>query len=101
MYMNKQEFLDRIKTQNIPTDAQYKEVEFVYTWHPSIDEVSGKSQIASLWDIGGIRLIRDMMPTARKAQELEQQIQNTQLQLTNLRSMLANLKAGGIGKVDD
>lgn len=55
--MDKQEFLDRIKSKNIPTDNQYKDIEYVYTWHPSIDEVKGKDQIAKLWDIGGIRII--------------------------------------------
>ena len=99
--MDKQEFLDRIKSKDIPTDKQYKEIEYVYTWHPSINEVNGKDQIAKLWDVGGIRLIRDMKSTAEKAQALEDQIAIAEAKVQKLRNALMDLAIGGKGEVDE
>lgn len=46
--MTKTEFIDRLKTMSTEyiTDDIYADIEFVYTWHPCIDEVVGKDQIA-------------------------------------------------------
>lgn len=99
--MNKQEFLDRIKSTNIPTFEQYEEIQYVYTWYPSIDEVTGKDQIAKLWDVGGIRLIRDMKATAEKAQALEHQIAIADAKVQKLRNALMDLAIGGNGEVDE
>lgn len=99
--MNRQEFLDRIKSKNIPTDKQYADIEYVYTWHPSIDEVEGKDQIAKLWDIGGIRIIMDMKPTAEKAQALEHKIAIAEAQVQKLRKASFDLMLGGTGEIDE
>ena len=99
--MNRQEFLDRIKSTNIPTPEQYSEIEYVYTWHPCINEVTGKDQIATLWDVGGIRLIRDMMPTAQKAEALEHQIALAKAQVQKIQSAYMDLTIGGEGKIDE
>lgn len=75
------------------TEKEYKDIEFVYTFHPSISNTEGKTQIAQLYKIGGIRLIRDMIPTARKAQELDNKIMAANANLMRLkrqREMLAN-----------
>lgn len=99
--MDKQEFLNRIKSKNIPTDRQYKDIEYVYTWHPSIDEVNGKDQIAKLWDIGGIRIIMDMKPTAEKEQLLEHQIALAEAQVQKLRRASFDLMLGGNGNIEE
>ena len=99
--MDKQEFLDRIKSKNIPTDKQYKDIEYVYTWHPSIDEVKGKDQIAKLWDIGGIRIIIDLKPTAEKAQVLEHKIALAEAQVQKLRNASFDLMLGGNGEINE
>lgn len=99
--MNKQEFLSRIKSKNIPTDKQYEDIEYVYTWHPSIDEVNGKDQIAKLWDIGGIRIIMDMKPAAEKAQVLEHQIALAEAQVQKLRKASFDLMLGGNGNIEE
>ena len=52
------------------TESEYKDIEFVYTFHPSISNTEGKTQIAKLYELGGNRLIKDMIPTARKAQRI-------------------------------
>lgn len=75
------------------TESEYKDIEFVYTFHPSVSNTGGKTQIAELYKIGGIRLIRDMIPTAKKAQELENKIITANTDLMKLKrqfEMLAN-----------
>lgn len=52
--MQKQEFEERI--ERTVTDEQYKVIEEVYMWHPSIRNTSGKDEVASpiTWVIVGI-----------------------------------------------
>ncbi len=76
--MNKQEFMTKVA--NIDTsftnasiaDTDYKTIEYVYTWHPAIDTLRGKEQIAYLYCEFGMSLINDMMNTAVAAMEAEQ-----------------------------
>lgn len=89
--MTKHEFEEWLGGQ--VTEKEYKDIEFVYTFHPSISNTEGKTQIAQLYKIGGIRLIRDMIPTARKAQELDNKIMAANANLMRLKrqfEMLAN-----------
>ena len=44
--MQKQEFEERI--ERTVTDEQYKVIEEVYMWHPSIRNTSGKDEVACL-----------------------------------------------------
>ena len=78
---------------NQVTESEYKDIEFVYTFHPSVSNTGGKTQIAELYKIGGICLIRDMIPTAKKAQILEEKIITANTDLMKLKhqfEMLAN-----------
>ena len=89
--MMKHEFEEKLGSQ--VTEKEFKDIEFVYTFHPSVSNTGGKTQIVELYKLGGIRLIRDMIPTAKKAQELEEKIitANTDLmKLKRQREMLAN-----------
>lgn len=45
--MQKQEFEERI--ERTVTDEQYKVIEEVYMWHPSIRNTSGKDEVAELY----------------------------------------------------
>ena len=76
------------------TRKEYKDIEFVYTFHPSVSNTGGKTQIAELYKIGGIRLIRDMIPTARKAQELENKIITANVNLMKLKRQFEMLENG-------
>ena len=73
--MNKQEFMSRVNKWNPevkePTAIEYENIEYVYTWHPSIDSVKGKDQIAYLYVNFGMRVIYDMITTAHLAEEAE------------------------------
>ena len=66
--MNKQEFEEKIG--GLISVEQYRDIEFVYTWHPSVLNVNGKEMIAQLYKLGGMRLIKDMMPTANAWRKL-------------------------------
>ena len=45
------------------TEAEFSEIHYIYCYHPA---VQSKKDIADLWTIGGICLIKDMWPTARR-----------------------------------
>lgn len=45
--MQKQEFEERI--ERTVTDEQYKVIEEVYMWHPSIRNTSGKDEVTELY----------------------------------------------------
>ncbi len=89
--MMKHEFEERLGKP--VTEKEYKDIEFVYTFHPSVSNTEGKTQIAELYKIGGMRLIRDMIPTAKKAQILDEKIITVNTDLMKLKhqfEMLAN-----------
>lgn len=46
----------------------------MYTFHPSISETDGKSQVALLWCEFGMRIFYDMEATADKAAIAEKKI---------------------------
>lgn len=50
------------------TEAEFSEIHYIYCYHPA---VQSKKDIAELWTIGGICLIKDMWPTARRVEEAE------------------------------
>ena len=85
----KQSFIARLQRE--VTDAEYAEIEFVYNWHPSISNTEGKDQIAYLYNTFGMRIIRDMMPTAKKAKELDSEILATKHRLEELQEEYAEL----------
>lgn len=98
--MTKTEFIVELKnvSKNFVTDAReitddmYSDIEFVYTWHPCIDNVDGKKQIAKLFDMLGYRVIKDMLPTAQKAKELCVEIEKRENELQELRWKLNELE---------
>lgn len=68
--MTKAEFTDLLSdTDTAPNDKEYRIIEFVYTWHPSISGSGheGQRQIAGLYSEFGMRIIADMFPTAQEA----------------------------------
>lgn len=67
--MTKQEFEERI--DGTVSEKNYSIIEKVYTFHPAISNTEGKDQIAQIYKIGGMSIIRDMVKTAEVAAELE------------------------------
>lgn len=90
--MTKQEFEQRLGKQ--VNSADYSIIEYVYNFHPSIGEIGGKDQISDLYQLGGMRLIKDMLPTAQKAEKLEDEIRKTRTTLETLKKQYEALKTG-------
>lgn len=81
--MNKNEFEQRIgKTVN---PSEYEIIEKVYTWHPAINDVSGKDQIADLYKNFGMSVIRGMVPVAEKMIEIDKQKRKLRAQMELLK----------------
>jgi len=94
--MTKQEF--KALTKRDFTDKEYEAIETVYTFHPAISETEGKQQIASLYDTFGFRIIADMLPTAIKAKEYEEQIARKKHELEELQESIENLGTHSVHK---
>lgn len=92
--MTKQEFEVRLTGEKTVTNEQYKVIEYVYTYHPAISNISGKDQIAILYDMFGMTVIKDMYPRAHRAEELEKEIEEARTKLDNLRNTYDMLGQG-------
>ncbi len=59
-----------------PTNSEYEEIELVYACHPSISSSGheGQKQIARLYGEFGMRIIRDMYPTAKECERLRTEL---------------------------
>lgn len=72
-----QEFINRLpEGARHPTNSEYEEIELVYASHPSISGSGheGQEQIARLYSEFGMRIIRDMIPTAKEAERLRTEL---------------------------
>lgn len=76
-------------------DLDWTTIEYVYTWHPAIDAVKGKNQIAYLYVNFGMSLINDMMNTAVAAQEAEQAMQKAKAEYEAAKMRYEKLKKQG------
>lgn len=89
--MDKEEFLEKAGCKTI-NDDDYQIIEFVYTWHPSIDAVKGKTQVSILYVNFGMRIFKDMYATAEKAKNLEEQLQALRAQERKLKNEYEELR---------
>lgn len=85
----KQEFESKIGKE-IDHDS-WCVINTVYTFHPSIDEVCGKQQIADLYMTFGMTIIFDMKPRAEQAEVLEGRKASLKMQLAKAEAELAAL----------
>ncbi|MCM1328396.1 MAG: hypothetical protein NC253_03060 [Ruminococcus sp.] len=88
------EFTDRLSEDTrFPTDKEYDSIDFVYCHHPAISQSGheGQEQIARLYSEFGMRIIADMLPTAQKAMELEQQRLAARLEIERIERELEEL----------
>lgn len=87
--MQKQEFEKLI--ENPVTDAEYKVIETVYQWHPSVSNVSGKEEVAELYKSFGITIFYDMYPRAEMACDLEKKLQRAQSEVEKIKEKIKDL----------
>lgn len=83
--MTDTEFIARLpEGAKIPTKEEFETIQFVYNYHPAIHPSAGKSQIAKLYSEFGMRIICDMLETAKRAQEIEDEKRQLRQQLSAL-----------------
>ena len=90
--MMKEEFSQLVKRPL--TDSQYTDLQTVYTFHPCISQTEGKKQIAYLYETFGFGVIKDMLQTAERARDIEEDIRMTKIKLQEYQQELEELKAG-------
>lgn len=88
--MTQHEFEERIHKEI--NDSDYEIIETVYAFHPSISETNGKEEVATLFNMFGMRVFRDMLPTAQRAKSLESEIRITKSYLADLENRYEELK---------
>lgn len=91
--MMKHEFCEKAKIpMEALSDEDYEVIEFVYMYHPSIGDYNGKDQIATILKLpGGMRIIRDMVGTAKQVEEIEKQISAARRQMYDLEKKIDEL----------
>lgn len=85
--MTREEFnglIDKRKPTK-PNDEDWKIIETVYTFHPSISNTCGKTQIAYLYDTFGMRIIKDMYHTAQMASAMEKELSELRAKYDKLK----------------
>ena len=87
--MQKREFEERIERHI--SDEEYRIIETVYQWHPSIKEVSGKDEVAELYKSFGMAIFHDMFPRAEKNRELESQLRHAQAEVERIKAEIVKL----------
>lgn len=78
-----------------PTESEYKLIEYVYTFHPSISAVEGKKQIAYLYMNFGMSIIRDMKPRADLMRKKERELRDARFAFEEIQDQIAEIRAGG------
>lgn len=91
--MNKQEFEERLHGRMV-SDKDFAKISEVYNTHPSIDAVKGKDQIAELYEKFGMRIIEDMLPTAREAAAMVDEMMSLNMKINKLKEAYEKLKRG-------
>lgn len=95
--MTREEFKERV--EKIPSkyhdfsQDDYALIEYVYTWHPGIDNITGKDQIAEIYAHGGMMVIRDMYARAKKAEEADRKIRAIRKDISGMEKMIAEIMA--------
>ena len=92
--MLKEEFMNFLPKTKEPTNEEFEVISEVYSCNPCIDAVRGKEQIATLWSLGGMRLMLDMLPTARKAAAIDDKIIRLRAEIDRLSVEYKSLKEG-------
>nr|WP_288829786.1 hypothetical protein [uncultured Clostridium sp.] len=88
--MMKQEFEKLIHAEI--GDEDYRTIEYVYTWYPTISETGGKDQIAMLYTLFGMPIIEDMVERAGKMENLDKDLHKARSQVTFVKDRIKALR---------
>lgn len=90
--MTREEFNERVSKP--VTVLEYKTIEFVYNYHPAIDNINGKNQIVMIYENGGMQVIKDMCPTAQLGKEIVEKMKSLRCELDDLKERYNRLSCG-------
>ncbi len=76
------------------TEEEFSTIHYVYCYHPAANT---HAAIAQLWTLGGIRLILDMLPTAKKLEGIEADMKVEQEKLNALKARYEAICSGKVG----
>lgn len=71
----------------------YGIIDYVYTWHPVISNTNGKQQMADIYKIGGMLLIKDMHASATKEDKYQAEIRDLRKQRLELDGRIRQKEA--------
>lgn len=76
-----------------PSEAEFRAIELVYTYHPAISHTSdkGREQIAELYAVFGMTLIWDMIPRAEAILKAEDAVTEAKAAYENAEQALEEL----------
>ena len=94
--MMKHEFEERVGGEI--SDQNYEIIETVYTWHPAINEVGGKDQIAALYETGGMPLIKSMLEAANIMMDLDKERRQAMRRMEEIRRRIETVASGDLDK---
>lgn len=92
--MMKHEFEERVGGEI--SDQNYEIIETVYTWHPAINEVGGKDQIATLYETGGMSLIKSMLEAANIMMDLDKERRQAMRRMEEIRRRIETVASGDL-----
>lgn len=72
----------------------YKEIEFVYMFHPAISDINGKIQIAEIYKNGGMLVIRAMKDMAERGKAIEDEMARLNKEMEFQKRRFEMLKSG-------
>ena len=90
--MTKKEFEERAGV--VVSVNDYRIIEQVYTYHPAISETDGKHEIATLYETGGMPLIKSMIEAAKIMEELEKERDQAMARLEKINNRIKNVQNG-------
>lgn len=68
----------------------------MYTWHPAINEVGGKDQIATLYETGGMPLIKSMLEAANIMMDLDKERRKAMRRMEEIRRRIETVASGDL-----
>ena len=78
------------------SDQNYEIIETVYTWHPAINGVGGKDQIATLYETGGMPLIKSMLEAANIMMDLDKERRQAMRRMEEIRRRIETVASGDL-----
>lgn len=89
--MLKSEFETMTDIEEIP-NKDYEIIENVYMYHPAIDDIKGKEQIAYLYKEFGMTVIKDMEKRALQYKRTLEQINEHERMICSIKEKLKELE---------